>query len=98
MGKLNIKAEIKFSFIVLILVLIIVLAFIIINSGVFAKTQKFVSSCKSTQLFEYKCANTIDKGKPTQLTCPGGWSVDMSKDCEKIDKKEVECCYRDSSK
>lgn len=89
------KAEIKYSFVIIVLILLIVIAFILINSNAFGKTEKFVSGCvSSSPAFEYKCANEVKAGS---TTCDflGGWSVDRAKDCPKLNNKEVQCCYKE---
>ena len=88
------KAEMKYSFVIIVLILLIVITFILINSDAFGKTDKFVSSCVSNSpIFEYKCANQVKSGA---TTCPLlGWSIDRAKECPKLSDKEVQCCFKE---
>ena len=85
------KADMKYSFIVIVLILLIVIAFILVNSGAFGKGKQFVSSCISANpAFEYKCADKISEGATT-CSYADGWSIDRSKDCG----EGIECCFKE---
>lgn len=89
--KMNKKADERFIFITIILIIVIVIVGILIHSKVYAKADKFVTSCNGAPPFVYKCADEID---PKSTVCPPEWSVDSSKDCPEKDDIKPECCYR----